>query len=200
MTRTTTNLMIFGTVGLLGASAMGGIVPDEADLSNSDFNDFVDDVIAHQDQPSLDFNCDGVVGDQDLIALIGSGSFDINTFLELVGNWGQPAYDVNCDTLVNRADLFDVAEQTYSAAQAMIAGFESHWDETGTPYDLNCDGVVNGLDSMAMITSGNFNIVEYLALLDDLGQSPHEYDLNCDGTVGIVDFLAGLQNLTEGEG
>ncbi len=158
------------------------------------------DVIASQGQTSLDYNCDGFIGDLDLLALVAGGSFDINTFLDMLAQWGEPAYDVNCDTIVNRDDLFQVVTESISESQAIVNAYDAQWGETGTPYDLNCDGVVNGLDSMAMVTSGSFDITQYLALLGDWGASPHELDLNCDGIVGIQDFLAALWALSDGEG
>ncbi len=193
MTRTNTTLTIV-TAGLLGAlqtTALAG--PVEIPTGP------VGDVIDAQGQASLDYNCDGIISGPDVLMLVASGSFDINTFLDMMANWGATDYDVNCDLIVDRDDMFRVAEQVNPDTR-LVDAFRNHWGETGTPYDLNCDDVVNGLDYMQMVTSGSFDIREALALVADWGASPHPLDLDCDGVVGIVDFLAGLAALTDSEG
>ena len=168
MTRKNRTLTIV-TAGLLGAmktTALAG--PVEIPIGP------VGDVIDAQGQDSLDYNCDGIIDGLDLLALVTSGSFNINTFLDMMASWGATDYDVNCDLIVNRDDMFQVVAQVNPDALSIVDVYRNHWGETGTPYDLTCDGVVNGLDVMQMVTSGSFDIRQYLALLADYGASPRD--------------------------
>ena len=212
MTHKNTTLMIV-TSGLVGAMTVTAIAaPVEIPLGTTVVNGPIShdisppltspvaEVIAAQGQTSVDYNCDGVIGSLDLLALVASGAFDINIFLDMMASWGTADYDINCDLIVDREDLLLVAAETSANAEAFVDAFRDHWDEQGTPYDLNCDDVVNALDYLHMVTDGSYTIGRLLGMLADWGASPHMFDLNCDGVVGIQDFLAGLAALTNGQG
>ena len=137
MTRKNRTLTIV-TAGLLGAmntTALAG--PVEIPIGP------VGDVIDAQGQDSIDYNCDGIINDLDLLALVASGSFNINTFLDMMASWGATDYDVNCDLIVNRDDMFQVVAQVNPDALSIVDVYRNHWGETGIPIPDAASGVAS---------------------------------------------------------